>query len=248
MDKQDKGLELACRFSLITNKLRYCGPREAHKDFYLLLIGKKYDKNKIKKHFRGYEGLYVYLRNIAKKHHKNPFDYDVIEAYWIGNGLLNSFTKKDLQEIILELTKRGLPEYYADKLIEKIPKGMNPSHSFNVLFVGVGKTTGAVPTNIITMNKCVVSIGEVLKIQDNSLVVAVNTLKIKRGLLKYGRRVIQHIEYIKESLPNINVNDKIAVHWNFACKILTEREVYNLRKTTQRNIDALNEALFFSNV
>ncbi len=243
---ETKALDLLCRFSLITNRLRYCGPKDAYKDSLLLVQEKPCDKEKIKKQFMRYEGLYVYLDYLAKKLNKKPFDYDVVEAYWTGNELLDKFNDKDNKKIIQNLTKRGLPKNHAEFLIKKSPEGMNFSHSFNVLFVGVGMTTSSVPTNIITMNKCIISIGKVLKILKDQLMVAVSPLIIEQELLKFDEQKIQHVEYASEFFKDIKVGDKIAIHWDYACKRLTEIEVKNLKKYTQKNIDALNQSLFFS--
>ena len=248
MDTKDKGLELACKFSSITNRLRYCGPKDAYRDFCLLLKGKKYDRTKIQEHFRKYEGLYVYLEHIAKKHKKQPFDYEVIESYWLGNELLDPFSKNDIKKIILALVKRGLPKSYADRLIEKMPKTLLPHHSFNVFYVGVGKTTGSVPTNIMTMNKCIVSVGTILKILKEQLLVNFLPLKIENGILVFSKPETQYVEYIHEFLPSLKINDKIAIHWDFACKILSDKEENNIKKYTQKNIDILNSSLFFSSV
>ena len=245
---ETKALDLLCRFSLITNRLRYCGPKDAYKDFLLLLQGKHYDEEKIKKHFIRYEGLYVYLDYIAKKLNKNPFDYDIVETYWIGNDLLEKFNDADIKKIIHGLSERGLPKTHADFLIKKLPIGMNLSHSFNVLFVGVGKTTGSVPTNIQTMNKCIISIGKVLKILKEELIVAVSPLIIKKELLEFGNQKIIHVEYKPEFFKNIKVGDKVGIHWDYACKILTKREETNLKKYTQKNINSINRALFFSSI
>lgn len=236
-------LDLLCRFSLITNRLRYCGPKGAYKDFLLLLQGKKYDQKKVKKHFMRYEGLFVYLDYMAKKLNKDPFDYDIIEAYWTGNELLNKFNDEDNKKLIENLTKRGLPKNHAEFLIKKLPEGMNFSHSFNVLFVGVGKTTGSVPTTIQTMNKCIISIGKVVKILKNQLMVAVTPLIIKQGLLEFGAQKIIHVEYKPDFFKNIKVGDNIGIHWDYACKILTKREETNLKKYTQKNMESLNRAL-----
>jgi hypothetical protein len=245
MDKKDKGLELAARFSSITNKLRYCGPKDAYIDFYKLLKGEKYDREKIVNHFKKYEGLYVYLDRISKKHNLDLLDYKVIESYWLGNELLDDFTKKDFNEIIKGLVTRGLPNSYAEDAIKRLPQGMNPIHSFNVLFIGVGRTSGTVPTNIITMNKCIVSVGVVLKITKRQLITHVRQLKILKGELVFSEPEVKYMEYIQEFLPGLKVKDKIAIHWDFACKILTRREETNLRKYTQNNIDALNKISYF---
>jgi hypothetical protein len=245
MDKKDKGLELAARFSSITNKLRYCGPKDAYIDFYKLLNRENYDREKIVNHFKKYEGLYVYLDTISTKYKLDLLDYKVIESYWLGNELLDNFAREDFINIINGLVARGLPKPYAEYAIKRLPDGMNPSHSFNVFFIGVGRTSGTVPTNIMTMNKCIVSIGEVLKITKRQLIAHVRQLKILKGELIFSEPEVQYIDYVKEFLPGLKVKDKIAIHWDFACKILTEREEKNLREYTQKNIDALNKINYF---
>lgn len=246
MVEKDKGLELACRFSSITNRLRYCGPKDAYLDFYNLLQGKDYDREKIRKHFSKYEGLYVYLKYIADKLGKDFLDYEILEAYWLGNDLLEKFSRDDQKNIILGLVKRGLPQKHADRLIERLPDGLNLMHSFNVLFVGVGMTTGSVPTNIQTMNKCIVSVGKVLKITDRQLILNVSPLKIEARKMAFSKPEIQYSDYVKEFLPGLKVGSEVALHWDFACKILAGEDSYNLIKYTQKNINSLNEINFFA--
>jgi hypothetical protein len=247
MDNQDKGLDLACRFSCQTNRLRYCGPKDAYIDFYKLFKGEKYDREKVRVHFKRYEGLYVYLSFMSKKLGKEMLDYEIIEAYWLGNGLLSEFTKEDLKNMVLQLAERGLPVEYAKKIAEKIPDGMNPHHSFNVLFVGVGKTTGSVPTNLLTMNKCCILTGKVLEIKKETLIVGIEPLILSRSKMVYGKIELQHVEYVKEMLPGLKTGDYVGVHWDFASKILTRSEIANVKRYTQENIDALNSVDFFKN-
>jgi hypothetical protein len=243
---QDKGLRLASRFSSITNRLRYCGPKDAYKDFYLLLSGKKYDRKKITEHFIKYEGLYVYFKALSEKHNLDIFDYRVVEAYWLGNELLDGFSRDELRDILNGLTQRGLPKEYAETLSVKLPFNMNPHHSFNVLFVGVGKTTGSVPTNLLTMNKCSISVGKVHEITQRQLVVSVNPLVMHEELLSYGKPEIQYVEHDELFTPKLKKGDMVALHWDFACKILEDKEADNIVKYTQKNIESLNAALFFS--
>ena len=246
MDEEDKSLALACGFSLITNKLRYCGPKDAYTDFYNVIKGMDYDKEKIKKHLMRYEGLYVYLKGIADKSRKEMFDYDVVESYWIGNSLLDKFDANALKKMVLGLAKRGLPEKYAKKMAKQMPSGMNPHHSFNVLYVGVGMTTGSVPTNIKTMNSCIVSVGKVVKISNDKLTLKLSPIEIGGDKLMFGKETMKKVAYNKEFLPGLKKNDDVAVHWGYACKILTKKEVFSLKKYTQKNMDALNRAKFFS--
>ena len=85
-----KGVELAARFAYITNFLRYCGPEEASKQFNEY-IEKQDNEKDVEASLKKFEGLYPYLSSIAEKTGKIFTDYDVVEAYWIGNKLLDKF-------------------------------------------------------------------------------------------------------------------------------------------------------------
>src|SRR3989338_3605551 len=128
------GLDLGIRFSYRVNHLRYCGPREAE-DVFISYINQKTDPQKVQDCLTRFEGLTPYLYAIAKKHNKNPFDYEVIEAYWIGNKLLEGWTKEEMAEIIDALEKRGLPASLVKEKKEQLIDGMFPHHAYNVFFV-----------------------------------------------------------------------------------------------------------------
>ena len=46
-------------------------------------------------------------------------DYDVVEAYWLGNPILEKFEDDDMKEIIEKLMSRGLPKSIGKDLIKK---------------------------------------------------------------------------------------------------------------------------------
>ena len=156
-----KGIELAARFSYITNSLEYCGPKEASRQIEEYIL-KKDNEKYLRKSLSRFEGMYPYLKAIADKNGKDPFDYDVVEAYWIGNSLLDSFNDADIKKLILSLIQRGLPKSIGNKLTEELPSGFKPHHSFNVFYVGVGRITGSVETTLKNMNKCRINYGKVV--------------------------------------------------------------------------------------
>jgi len=145
-----KSTQLCCRFSIIPNKLSFCGPSNCYKTFTKHLKNNN-NEQEIKDLLTKFEGLYPYLQLIAEKHNLSPFDYKVIEAYWLGNELLDAFTNKDLKKFFPELHKRGLPSSIVEKLIKRVSKDALPMHTYNVLFVGVGQITNSVPTTLINM-------------------------------------------------------------------------------------------------
>jgi hypothetical protein len=233
------GVALAARYSFITNKLRYCGPEHAHYAFleYLKEPNKKL-KEKIKSHITKFEGLYSYLRAIADKNNLDMFDYKVIEAYWLGNKLLDKFNDDDMKDIIMDLTRRGLPESYAKKLIKNIPEGFSPHHSFNVIYVGVGKVTGSVPTNIENINNCLIRTGEIISL-------SLNTAMIKHRPYIADDKLHNPLERIDEFdyLPEFGLfkpGETVSLHWNFVVGKLNKEQKDNLEKHTSNNVAVLN--------
>src|SRR3989338_7421151 len=139
------GVELASRFSYITNSLRFCGPKEASGQFVSYLKSAS-SAESVRESIKKFEGLYPYLSIIAEKNKMDYLDYGVVESYWIGNKLLDNMGKEDIIQIINKLTQRGLPKSIGSDLIKNLPNGMVPHHNFNVLYVGVGRTAGTVAT------------------------------------------------------------------------------------------------------
>ena len=236
-------IELVCRYSFITNKLRYCGPHDSYLTFleYIKKPSKELGKEIIT-HLKRFEGLYPYLELIAKKLDLKPFDYKVIEAYWIGNDLLDEFDESDLKEMIIELTKRGLPKSYAEKLALNIPKGMTPHHSFNVIYVGVGKVTGSVEYNIENINNCMIRSAEVIEVKEKTVVIKEKPYVFKENTLVLGKEIKKEIDYLPE-FTSLEKGNKVSIHWDFVVDKLEKKELENLKKYNEKNIQALNSSL-----
>jgi hypothetical protein len=233
-------IDIVTRYSFITNKLRYCGPHDSFLQFLEYIKTK--DKKLIpliKNQITRFEGLYPYLELIAKKHNLDVFDYKVSEAYWIGNELLDVFDESDLKEMIMSLSKRGLPKSYAQKLCEDVPKGMLPHHSFNVIYVGVGKITGAVEFNIENINNCMIRYGEVTKLNKSTAVIKHQPYKFNEGKLVLGNEIIEELEYLPE-FNDLKFGEVVSIHWNFVVDKINEKQLNNLKKYTKINVDALN--------
>ena len=160
------GTELCARFSYITNKLQYCGPESCTEKIYSFITEGKYREDVLEA-LKKFEGLLPYLSVISD----DPFSYKAVEAYWIGNELLDKFTKKDMVKVIKNLVKNGLPQFLGEKLISKLKKGFVPHHSFNVFFVGVGQLTGSVATTAENMDKCRISCGRVEEIYKKKMII-----------------------------------------------------------------------------
>ena len=232
------GIELALRMSYITNALHFCGPEESNEVFLNYVAGKK-DEEKVCSCLKRFEGLYPYLSAIAKKHNKDFLDYDVVEAYWFGNSLLDAFTLEDMKAVIEKLVSRGLPSSIAERCIHKLKPGMVPHHNFNVLHVGVGKVTGSVPTTLTNMDNCRTSVGTVLEVlPSNHLLVKATTLKSENGKIVQVEDT-KTATYLPDMLGSVKKNNLVALHWGFAAIILTRQQAEAIDTYTKRLLEVV---------
>jgi len=90
------GLRKACLYALPPYRLGLCGPIEKSKTDLISGFANAKEKNieKVKSVFVKTFPMVKYLKMIAKKHNLDVFDKKVVEAYWIGNHLLDDFFKE----------------------------------------------------------------------------------------------------------------------------------------------------------
>ena len=184
-----EGIELAVRFAYIVNAKRLCGPDEAKKAFLEYLDNREnsvYVASLMKK----FESLYPYLNAIAAKKECDFLEFPVVEAYWIGNPLLDKFKHEDLEEIIKQLGGRGLAKSIVEKRLENLRPGAIPHHNFHVFYVGAGLTAG---TLIPTQDK---DGNPVPKMEDMSkcMTYFVKVTEIGKDKLQIVRRFVEKTE------------------------------------------------------
>jgi hypothetical protein len=235
------GVQLAARFSLATNRLRYCGPDEAEPLLVRAIVDGR-DLQAAGKSLLKFEALEPYLTAIAEKSGLGPLDRDVAEAYWIGNQLLDEFTRDDFRRILERLRGRGLPGKIARMLTEHLPKDPIPHHMFHVAFVGVGHVTGHVETTLENMDKCRPSWGRVEHANAAGLQVERPELVLAEGKLAIGPAQAQLVRFDPRFLPGIRPGSWVAMHWDWPTMALEREDLERLQEYTRRSLDAANEA------
>ena len=235
-----EALKLSCGFSFITNRLGYCGKENAHSEFgEFLRKPNEENAGKVKRLLESFIGLHSYLAFIAEQNDKQPFDREVIEAYWLGNELLEDIDGESFKEFVNKtLVEKGLlPERIARKKTENLPEKIYPHHSFHVLYMNFfTKNVDAIPENL---DKCIVKWGKVVDVKENEVIVRSFNVAFD------GRFFTHQAELKTENIlfPELKRNDNVAVHWNFISKKLEDEEIANLKKYTFDNIELANLAL-----
>lgn len=236
------GVALGARFSLATNRLKFCGPADAEPHLYAAITEGSHVVE-ARRSLERFEALAPYLESIAHLHGLDPFDARVVEAYWVGNDLLDPFGRPEFLALLDALTRRGLPRSVARRLSERLPRHPIPHHLFHVAFVGVGAVTGHVPTTLPNMESCRPAWSTVDSVRDGRLQLHGPRLEVHAGALRLTSGPGRELIYDPRVLPGIREGDSVAVHWDWPALCLTAEQRQNLESYSQRALEAANESL-----
>lgn len=228
----------------------YCGPKEA-KDRKIIndyLAGKPISVKTLDQVLKKFIAAYNYQEVIAKKNGLKPMDTRVIEAYWIGNKLLEKVSRADLQKMIREkfVGPGMLSKEKADRLIKNLPTGAVAHHTFHVFYLGA--VTDVIELKGKLLDICRPAWGKIIALKDNGarkdsqLTISYWPIAIKNNQLSISKRTkIIKIIWRKIILPQAKIGQTISFHWHLAGQVLTPDKVRNLRKYTLKNIKAVNK-------
>src|SRR3989338_7492357 len=96
-----KGLLLCARYSSAPNFFGYCGPDE--NDNLIDHLKEKVADKEVEVILSQFNTLFSYLKLISTENKiKDPFNQKVVEAYWIGNSLLDNIANRDYVYLLQE--------------------------------------------------------------------------------------------------------------------------------------------------
>jgi len=232
-----ESLAFTCKYSYITNSLDYCGQHNAFKEFKKFIENPSEEKiEEIEKFLSTFESLYPYLKLIANANSLALFDRKVIEAYWLGNKLLDNIPVEKVKEMILkDLSAPGLlPKFIAEKKATPLQGKIFPHHSFHVLHLNF--VTKKVDPVLENLKKCIISWGTIKEIQEDHLLVNGAVLSHPEKFeLRSDAMLVQNL-FIKDP----QIGDVVSVHWNSAVEKISENQLNMLKKYTMKNIDFVN--------
>lgn len=227
-------LQFESRFSLPPNSLGYCGRNTAAGKF------KKCIKTGVcagvEKEVSKFIVLHPYLKLMSAISGKQRFSYDVFESYWLGNDLLKKAKPEHYDLLLKYFLEQGVPDFFVEELRKKRPKAFIPSHLFQVLYIGVGKASGAVPFNLESINNCMIRWGKVEEIKDQRSKIKINSLKNYYDKYKLTT-VSETIRFDPLLVPELKIGDTVAVHWGMIIKILGDNEAKKLDYWTKKVIE-----------
>lgn len=233
------GLKKGILYSLKPHELKLCGPRCVPDSQGILrryVLGEKISERTVRKLLNEFHGASDYYRLIAKANGlKDYFGKNVVEAYWLGNQLLDKVSTDAIKRMILAdfVKPEFLSRAQAQKIVDKIPSRVAAHHSFHVFFVG--SVTGRLKFNPALRDTCRTGWGEVLAVEKGKA--KVKTLK----LLPRKRAVTVTLERDKDLTPRLKRGDKVSFHWGRVSERLTRGQFKNLIKYSLVNLKAYQE-------
>ncbi|MGQ0607278.1 MAG: DUF6390 family protein [Chloroflexota bacterium] len=231
------------RYAFMPNRLRYCGGDDNRTLLEYAVEGAT-DPD-LSPMLRRFTGAMPYLELIARSNGiADPFDSRVVEAYWIGNRLLERVEVRQLYDDMLARFGSRLTGRMREIVLAKAPAGARPHHSFHVL--DVHSRVGELAHSMETLDGCRVSWGRVAEVDGAELIVERPPLELREGALVIGaarrERVLRQVEG-HGFADGASIDDWVSLHWGWACEVLSEPERRSLERWTQHHLSVANQTI-----
>ncbi len=239
------GLQLFARYAYPPNERGYCGPDD-HRALLEYRTSGLVDPG-LGQLAMAFHGPWPYLKMMAERLGAgDPFSYDVVEAYWVGNRLLDQVDTRDFGNVIEERFRPRVGSKWPG-MAEAIPGGI-PHHSFHVFvtypWVGLLDSGRGEPLNIL--DRCRIRWGQVEAVQGEQAVVRSRPLLWEGGQLLLGEPrpetatlAIGGLGFTEPLAPG----EWVSLHWEWVCDRLSARQLADLQKYSARQLDMTNRDL-----
>ena len=237
---------LFAQYAYPPNALGYCGPEDS--DELLEYADSAVTDRGLVAIAQRFLGAWPYLSLIAAANARDPLDADVVEAYWVGNRLLDNVPGSLLAAHLTDRFDRPLKHGAADPVGLALLGG-RPHHNFHVFAVypwtGLLRA-GPAADPLRVLDSCRISWGTVVAVDNEAADVSVRPLRYDNGRLRLGEPAVRRVQSGsrgRQLVHSAQPGDLVAVHWNWICDVLTRAQVSALRETTAYLLTQVNHAL-----
>lgn len=238
------GALMFARYAYPPNDLGYCGPAASRQLLHQVHAGA--DDGDLRGLLRGFEGAWPYLELIAASARiGDPLDRRVVEAYWIGNSLLDRVATPEFGRS-LEERFRGRAARSWDRLAESIGAGARPHHSFHVLGVypWLGLLRGGrVDEPLEVLDRCRIRWGRVERVLGATALVRSRRLEWDGRVLRLGAARTEEVRVGADGMRlarDLMPGDWCALHWDWVCDRLDDRALAALRRHSAAQLAVAN--------
>jgi Family of unknown function (DUF6390) len=237
-----EGARMFVRYAYPPNALGYCGP-DGFRDYAEAGV---VDQGLVKQ-VQAFSGAWPYLELISSGCGiKDPLDRRVVEAYWVGSELLDRVALGQLGDSMAERFRKQVGNKF-QFLAEGVLAGGVPHHSFHVF--GVYPWVGLLGNDRMTrhaltvLDRCRVRWGKVIAVHGDQATVESRPLGWDGRLLTLGEPAAETARLpLNEaaSAGGTAPGDWVALHWDWVCDKLTDRQLRALHGYSRRHLDMVN--------
>ncbi len=239
------GLSMFARYAYPPNERGYCGPDD-HRALLEYGAAGIADAG-LHQLARAFHGPWPYLKLMAERTGAgDPFSTKIVEAYWIGNELLDQVDTLDFGNTIEERFRPRVGRRWSG-MAEAIPGGV-PHHSFHVFvtypWVGLLDSGRGEPLHIL--DRCRIRWGQVQSVHGDRAIVHSRPLMWNDGRLYLGE---PRPESVILSVDGLGLTEALApgewvsLHWEWVCDRLTSRQLADLQRFSARQLEMTNREL-----
>lgn len=233
---QHQGVLRFARYAYPPNALGYCGPDQA--DTLLQQAAAGVVDPDLVRLARGFDGAWPYLELIAHRSGiADPLDERVVDAYWLGNELLDRVGPRALEEELRERFRPRLGRHW--EVLRDAPLAdAVPHHNLHVFVVypWVGLLRGGqVAEPLRVLDRCRVRWGEVVQVDGSTALVRSRRVVWDGRLLRLAAPDLEHVTVAVRGArltPEVRPGDRVAMHWGWVCERLEPRQVRELARRT----------------
>jgi hypothetical protein len=237
---------LFARYAYPPNALGLCGAEESRT---LLEYGTAGASDEgLAELARAFEGAWPYLTLIAGANGiHDPLDPRVVEAYWVGNSLLDRVTPQMLARHVEDRFKGRVGRSW-EGIVDAVAAGAVPHHTFHVFAVypwlGLLRT-GAVEQPLSVVDRCRIAPGLVEAVATDTVAVLVPSLRWDGKTLALGPWERRTARFGADGLAFVSPRpgDWVSLHWDFVCDWLTLGQATVLYRANQRALSAVNHSV-----
>ena len=235
----DRGALLFARYAYPPNALGYCGPAGA--DAMLSPDAAE----EIEHRARRFEGAWAYLQVIAERSGiTDPLDERVVEAYWLGNDLLDKVEPEWLVDRLTQLFRGQLGGSWREA-----SGRAQPHHSFQVFEVYPWaerlQPDADAPANRVAveiLDRCRIRTGRVLELRGEQALVESRPL-VWDGARLFPAEAVEEVATWSVGgsslLEGLAAGDRVALHWDWICDVLTEEQVRRVEEAELAQLQSL---------
>ncbi|MGD0344045.1 MAG: DUF6390 family protein [Acidimicrobiales bacterium] len=232
------------RYAYPPNALGYCGPAD-----HAALLGAASEGDDLREltHLASrFEGAWPYLELIAGCNGvADPLDERVVEAYWVGNRLLDRVPAGALVASLDERFARRTGRDF-EPIAMAVPLGGVAHHSFHVFAVypwlGLLRSGTEGPA-LAVLDRCRIRWGRVITVEGDTVVVRNRTLEFRGDRLVLGAARTERVRRAVDGvgiLGDLRAGEIVSLHWDWVCERLSAGRLAALRRANARNLAVVN--------